>query len=502
MSLALGALAGLLAGCGSRSGLYFFPEDAAPHEDAAPDAEPFDAAPPPPDCKRDADCDDLLYCNGPETCVDTRCAAGVSPCPAGDPCTMGACDEPTDGCSLVPLDADLDGHQPLACAGDDCDDSNAAVYENALEVCDYLDNDCHGEVDEGFAYVGLGSDLNLSVGFENAQTPTLRYDGADFDAAFDTWPSGISEVHYVAVAADGASASAPAIRADSPVLSSSPALEWTGSEYGMFFHYHPETEDRGAIGFRRLDADGDPLADVLILTNADPDKDHPAAAWSGARYGVAHWAFPPDGDHFPIYFMGVSGAGAVEVEGWELSRGHALPFVPSVAWTGASFAASFVEDGALVVAMVDADAESVIRRTTVSSDGGQASVVWNGSELGVAYGETDGTGPLHFEWLDGDGDIVSGARIEGTESATGVDLLWSGGVWAVTYQEEGADRGHFLVRIAEDIAWTSSPGLVSDDYAWDGPATSVTTAPRGYGVAYREGSGGLGTVRFRLAGCP
>ena len=60
------------------------------------------------------------------------------------------------------LDADSDGHGDLygsyfedceipdgrVRSNDDCDDSNASVYEGADEVCDNLDNNCDGSVDE------------------------------------------------------------------------------------------------------------------------------------------------------------------------------------------------------------------------------------------------------------------------------------------------------------------------------------------------------------------
>ena len=43
------------------------------------------------------------------------------------------------------LDADLDGYL----ASEDCDDTDPYVHPNATEVCDGLDNDCDGDVDEG-----------------------------------------------------------------------------------------------------------------------------------------------------------------------------------------------------------------------------------------------------------------------------------------------------------------------------------------------------------------
>ena len=128
-SARLGALGTLLllgiAGCD--------PAPITPPPDAGSDA--------PACCTTDADCDDGAFCNGEETCDPVRCCV-----PAAAP-ACGAertCDEATDACRTaceIDPDVDGDGHDAAECDGDDCDDGDPLRYPGATEICDDADRD-------------------------------------------------------------------------------------------------------------------------------------------------------------------------------------------------------------------------------------------------------------------------------------------------------------------------------------------------------------------------
>jgi hypothetical protein len=75
-----------------------------------------------PECSVSSDCDNAIFCDGEEACINGRCISGSVPCPQG---TM--CDEETRSC--IPLGP------PPECERDiDCDDG---IFCNGEETCSY-----------------------------------------------------------------------------------------------------------------------------------------------------------------------------------------------------------------------------------------------------------------------------------------------------------------------------------------------------------------------------
>ena len=101
-------------------------------------------------CGRHADCDDRIFCNGPERCAPDARDADAAGCIEGDePCGAGLCDEKASACTSdcsQENDADDDGFVASACGGDDCDDTDPERFPGNIEVCDAenVDEDCDG----------------------------------------------------------------------------------------------------------------------------------------------------------------------------------------------------------------------------------------------------------------------------------------------------------------------------------------------------------------------
>jgi hypothetical protein len=92
------------------------------------------------------------------------------------------------------VDADQDGHLSSACAGDDCDDSDAKINPDIAEICNGIDDNCKGGTDEGDAICSAGRTCVDAVCIDSSDAGTDAGPTVDAGAPPDhiTFESGCS----------------------------------------------------------------------------------------------------------------------------------------------------------------------------------------------------------------------------------------------------------------------------------------------------------------------
>lgn len=145
---------------------------------------------------RDDNCDGVrdegfdvgALCDGPGGCVGTRaCAAdGTGMCTAPTAVTLYAdTDKDSHGAPGSAVTSCEPTRAGYVTSSDDCDDTRANVYAGAPELCDSLDNDCDGTVDDGF---GVGNNCDPGQGCSGKRA--CETDGGtrcDFVTPPSTW---------------------------------------------------------------------------------------------------------------------------------------------------------------------------------------------------------------------------------------------------------------------------------------------------------------------------
>jgi hypothetical protein len=242
----------------------------------------------------DADTDGVTTCAGdcddgdpdvnptlPELCNDSKdndCDVGTPDIFDGDAdgadCTVD-CDDNDASANLD--DADSDSFS--TCAGD-CDDTDAAISPSATEVCDGVDNNCNGTVDDpfdldedGFTTCGLPQpDCNDMNPLVNPAAPEVCNDGVDNDCNPATPDLGDAD-------GDGASCEVDCDDAD-PTTSPGATELCDGNDNSC----------SGLVPADELDGDGDGYVECSGWS--DSQGDNPEIAGGGDCDDLSSFTFP------------------------------------------------------------------------------------------------------------------------------------------------------------------------------------------------------------------
>ncbi len=281
-------------------------------------------------CNQSGDCFDGNLCVT-KACVEGYChTVETKTCDDANPCTSDLCDPPTGNC-YFPLkvhDNDGDGfYGPLpgtqagapGSCGNDCNDSNASVYPGAPEICDGLDNNCDGIVDNGvYSYSPSGYRVQVTDStFTEAGLDGLAYNGSYFGLTFTGDKSQSDNQGYFTGYDSFGNRVVPITNVSQTAQNGfGGPLIWTGSVFASAWEVHG---DRAYdIYFNQLDVNGKKVGPDVRITNSSGFSISPSLAWDGVNYWTA-WADDNGGNSpFQVYGQMVS------KEGQRVGNAHAL----------------------------------------------------------------------------------------------------------------------------------------------------------------------------------
>lgn len=233
-------------------------------------------------------------------CIDTFCQdVGPVECPLLDPCTVGTCDPEEGACIYDPVTEDFDGDgfqgalpgtiagQPGAC-GDDCDDTRALAFPGGTEVCDGVDNDCDGIVDNGSDYLATATierDLRLvsTDAYEYSATTDLVFGAGSFMASY--WgKSGAQRPYMTGLDPDGNVTLPEQLVSNINAQTFGADLAFSGAIFGAVFSDNRNTDYE--VSFCRFDALGEKLGPDLQFTAAPGFSTHERLIYDQGRFVV------------------------------------------------------------------------------------------------------------------------------------------------------------------------------------------------------------------------
>ncbi|MCC6556442.1 MAG: putative metal-binding motif-containing protein [Polyangiaceae bacterium] len=395
----------LAGGCGGRTGLG-----------SPPPA-------PPRACYTDEDCGAADSCN-PQRCQlpdgdgasDSDGGGGAAARPKGicvqaepvdcddnDPCTRDECDPATGACryGLATLDSDGDGHRaplpgqapgaPDAC-GDDCNDTSAAAYPGGVEICDGVDNDCDGTVDNGATFVPQGGAVRVSTdAVDPAGTGGLAWSGASYAAVYTGTMDGFSVFRSMLAPAGDVLPPGEGVLTPANGDASGGAVVWVGDRYGVTWQDRRDGDYE--VYFSLLDVNGDKVeGGDKRLTFAPGFSINASLAWNGGEF-IPVWQDDRDG-LFNLYAQRIDVGGNpigsnVPLTDNSTGFGNEGPSVAAgtqgigVTWTVGDATTHFIQFRTFSADL--APASPPLSLTTGTTESVYPTVIWNRDRYVVAW---------------------------------------------------------------------------------------------------------------------
>ncbi len=341
--------------CGSRTGLLSGRTQGAAGSSAA-----GTGSVPEPECVTELECPQPLpeQC-GTATCTEGVCGLELGPvCDDGDPCTVDSCG--ASGCVFQDgrVDADNDGafasgtasdpKAALGC-GQDCDDASPQIFPGARELCDALDNDCNGVVDDATSLAPSGQAPTRVSPLSAARSSAagLAFDGESFGASMTSQEGGRTQGQFQQLSARGQLVGGPQRIARVNAESYGGPLVWSGERF-LTAYEDARQDGNYEIYFDHLNRKGERVIEDVRVTNADDYSLRPSVLWTGAE-ALLVWddrRFEGELDASAVFGQRVSAQGALLGGNVRLSPSGVRAEAASVALGKARVGIAFLSLGA------------------------------------------------------------------------------------------------------------------------------------------------------------
>jgi len=400
-----------------------------------------------------------------------------------DPQHCGECDNTCDeGATCVDSqcvcpDEDEDGFTNAACGGQDCRDDDAGINPNADEICaDGKDNNCDNLTDTQDPICPTSCDPNLGLGDIRLTNAIGMTNYPDFAPA----SNGLAMVY------------------DDDNTPPGPLPDLTFFAERQVYFSTFDTSFAAAT------------APVALTDIGNGDSHHPSVAFSGSTYGVVYEVdglVDVDGTFHvtvAVNFLTVNEAGTIQSPQVTLGDGRRA----SIAWDGSAFGVVF-SDTDVTFTRVDSTGNIIVPEVSVSSVTSMtpySRILWDGQHYAVVWQDRRNADmyEIYFRKLNADGSPASDElrvtrAVDCTSSAP--QIVWTGSEYGVVYSDTRGTGGYgpyqvFLARVAGDgtsviaevpISNTASnadtPGILfAHDYYW------VTWLEKLWGPATHEAS--------------
>lgn len=301
-----------------------------------------------------------------------------------------------------------------------------------------------------------GQDVN--AGAQTISATNLVWNGSNYGICWDgrgiSAPDDTSEIFFELVPAEGISTSVADTQLTSAAGSSAdPLIVWTGAEFGIT--WRDGRSGVGEIYFMRVDADGNKIGGDLQVSTSSGVSLH-SFVWADGEFGVA-WNESADGGD-QLFFTRIDASGNLIPGSERQITTFGTNQMPSLVWTGTEYGLVWVY-GATPTSMrfIRLDAAGNVLgeveelETIYDFNGTYAPrMVWTGREFGIAFVDGDGvqangrghTNPeIYFLRLDATGaPIASGSRVSiGTDALRYPSLVWNGTDYGVAWVNTSGD---------------------------------------------------------------